>query len=201
MGKPAWFDASTYNWSPHMGHHYDPWSQEAQSKVGQQWYRDPKWGGHVIWNPDYGFQDLRSVQDFYIGWDQSKPWKQAFKKAGFQQQHSDVGDWSQYYNDPEHRVVSHQEKMQNQYGNAWGQPWSQPYGQYGQYGGNYDFAPPGEYSPPVPDATPPDTTSRNVTSGMQKRSNTAQAGYAPGSGVNPWAEEAKYYKGTKGFGI
>lgn len=152
MARPDWFNAATKNWVPQMGHDYAPWTQEAQSKIGQQWYRSPSWGGHVIYNPQYGFQDLRKVQDFYLGWDQAGTpnFSKAFSQAGFQKQLSNVGDWTQYYNDPEHAHITHQQKLA-MYSNApptgqyqWGsqQPQATPtYGTQSASSGNGMYSP------------------------------------------------------------
>jgi len=124
--RPAWFNPGTYNWSPEMGHDIADWSPEAQSNVQQQWWRDPKWGGHIIWNPQYGFQNLGSVQDFYKGWDPSATpnFSRAFREAGFSKQLSDAGNWREFY--PDRPVVQNQPKNpwgQNPYGQTqWGQP-------------------------------------------------------------------------------
>lgn len=151
MARPDWFNAATKNWVPQMGHDYDPWTQQAQSNVGQQWYRSPSWGGHVIWNPQFGFQDLRQVQDFYIGWnpEETPNFAKAFQNAGFNKQLSNVGDWTQFYGDPEHAHVSHQQKLamyggQNQSASNWGQSQQStpdpPYGSTTQTGRGF-YAP------------------------------------------------------------
>ena len=123
MGRPGWFNPGTYNWTPHMGHDIGDWSQGNQANVQQQWWRDPSWGGHIIWNPQYGFQNLGSVQDFYKGWDPSASpnFSKAFKQAGFTKQQSDVGNWREFY--PDRPVVQNQPRGQ-QYGQQyqWGQP-------------------------------------------------------------------------------
>ena len=122
--RPAWFNPGTYNWTPSMGHDIGDWSPETQSNVQQQWWRDPSCGGHIIWNPQYGFQNLGSVQDFYKSWDPNTTpnWSKAFRQAGFQKQQSDVGNWSQFY--PDRPVVQNQPygqpPAQQQY--QWGQP-------------------------------------------------------------------------------
>ena len=132
MGRPGWFNPGTYNWTPHMGHDIGDWSQGNQANVQQQWWRDPSWGGHIIWNPQYGFQNLGSVQDFYKGWDPSATpnFAKAFSQAGFTKQQSDVGNWTQFY--PDRPVVQNQPKSQ-QYGQPppsgqyqWGQPQTAP---------------------------------------------------------------------------
>ena len=128
MGKPAWFNPGTYLWTPYMGHDFGGWSPAMQANVQQQWWRDPGWGGHVIWNPNWGFQDLESVQNFYKNWDPTATPKfhQAFKAAGFTKQLSDAGNWSQFYGD--RPVVQNQPKygqsfQQGQF--TWGQPQTQ----------------------------------------------------------------------------
>ena len=121
--RPGWFSPGTYNWTPEMGHDIGDWSPETQANVQQQWWRDPKWGGHIIWNPQYGFQNLGSVQDFYKGWDPSATpnFSKAFRQAGFTKQQSDVGNWREFY--PDRPVVQNQrygQAPQGQY--QWGQP-------------------------------------------------------------------------------
>jgi hypothetical protein len=124
MGRPAWFNPGTYNWTPSMGHDIGDWSPQTQANVQQQWWRDPSWGGHIIWNPQYGFQNLGSVQDFYKSWDPSTTpnFSKAFRQAGFTKQLSDAGNWSQFY--PDRPVVQNQQygqqPAQGQY--QWGQP-------------------------------------------------------------------------------
>ena len=124
MGKPAWFDSSVYNWTPSMGHDIGDWAPETQANVQQQWWRSPRWGGHLIWNPNWGFQDLSQVQNFYRNWDAGTTPKfhQAFKAAGFQKQLSDAGNWSQYYGD--RPVVGNQQAQAAP--PTWGQPPAAP---------------------------------------------------------------------------
>ena len=140
MGRPGWFNPGTYNWTPSMGHDIADWSPDAQANVQQQWWRDPKWGGHLIWNPQYGFQDLSQVQDFYKGWDPSTTpnFAKAFSQAGFSKQQSDVGNWTQFY--PDRPVVQNQ-------------PQGQQYGQQYQQGQPPPVQP--SYGDPAPEATAP----------------------------------------------
>lgn len=37
----------------------------AAANVGQDWYRQPGWGGHIIWNQDLGFQDFPTMAKLY----------------------------------------------------------------------------------------------------------------------------------------
>ena len=39
----------------------------AGANVGQEWLRDPSWGGHVIWNKDLGWQDFPTMAEHYAG--------------------------------------------------------------------------------------------------------------------------------------
>ena len=39
--------------------------QVAPGTVQQDWFRDPSWGGHVVWNPQYGYQDYGDIEGRY----------------------------------------------------------------------------------------------------------------------------------------
>lgn len=65
---------TTDPWSPVGGYGVRPVDWEhakkfpgAGANVGQEWYRQPGWGGHVIWNPSLGFQDFPSMAKLYEG--------------------------------------------------------------------------------------------------------------------------------------
>jgi hypothetical protein len=115
-----------------MGHDIGDWSPEAQARVQQKWWRDPSWGGHIIWNPQFGFQNLGSVQDFYKNWDPTTTpnWSKAFSQAGFTKQLSDAGNWREFY--PDRPVVQNQPRGQqfNPWANfgqfQWGQQQQAP---------------------------------------------------------------------------
>ena len=66
----------------------------------QQWYRDPSWGGHIGWQPEYGFQDWTDVgnQVYHTGgWEQDySTFQQNMQAAGFTPQ---MGTWEQYFPD------------------------------------------------------------------------------------------------------
>jgi hypothetical protein len=57
--RPSWMPGGAYsvNQWPELG--LDP------SWVNQTWLRSPQWGGHVIWNPTYGWQDYPTVANMY----------------------------------------------------------------------------------------------------------------------------------------
>jgi len=57
-------------WRPGGGTGDVDWSHSikwpgAGSNVQQNWKRDPSWGGHVIWNPYWGFQDFPTIAQMY----------------------------------------------------------------------------------------------------------------------------------------
>ena len=55
---------------PGMGQGTSKWPEwESQYGVNpsEDWYRNPQWGGHVIWNQDYGYQDYPTVGNLYQG--------------------------------------------------------------------------------------------------------------------------------------
>ena len=64
----------------------------------QQWYRDPSWGGHIGWQPEYGFQDWTDVgnQVYHTGgWEQDyATFQQNMNAAGFTPQ---MGNWQDYF--------------------------------------------------------------------------------------------------------
>ena len=66
----------------------------------QQWYRDPSWGGHIGWQPEYGFQDWTDVgnQVYHTGgWEQDyATFQQNMNAAGFTPQ---MGNWQDYFPD------------------------------------------------------------------------------------------------------
>ena len=97
---------------------------ESGANVQQNWRRDPSWGGHVIWNPYWGFQDFPTIAQQYseaggpvtreqmMGWDlQQQPgpdWSQYFpdrQVGGGGGAGGGAGggsfDWSQFFNQPQ----------------------------------------------------------------------------------------------------
>jgi len=133
MGVPG-AGAGTYEWTG-WGHAGNPVNLQ---NVGQQWYRNPAWGGHVVWNPKYGYQDYVTIEKMYANAQSpmgAQQFDQAMSSLGLTPNLE--GTWGTYFgNDPAHRRVSHQEKMMHQYGvpyNPYGagaQQMNQP-----QYGG------------------------------------------------------------------
>jgi hypothetical protein len=101
--RPSWFNPSTYLWSDwgHTGADVNPMN------VQQQWFRDPGWGGHVVYNPDVGFQDYGGVEQFYSRAQAPVTQEQLLKQ--FTPQLSEAGNWRQYF--PDRPVVSHQDKQ------------------------------------------------------------------------------------------
>ena len=120
--------AGTNEWTA-WGHSGNPVDQR---NVGQSWYRNPSWGGHVVYNPQYGYQDYPTIEKMYSQAQSpmdDQAFGQAFEGAGMQKHLG--GTWGTHYgNDPKHRIVSHQEKMMNQYGTPYN-----PYGAAAQQGG------------------------------------------------------------------
>jgi len=120
--------AGTREWTD-WGHSGNPVDLR---NVGQSWYRNPSWGGHVVWNPQYGYQDYPTIEKMYSQAQSpmdNQAFQQAFQGAGMQKHLG--GTWGTHYgNDPQHRVVPHQEKMMNQYGVPYN-----PYGAAAQQGG------------------------------------------------------------------
>ena len=66
--------------------------------VPDDWQRNTQWGGHVIWNPQYGWQDAGTVAGMY---------NQGGGLSGLTSQMG--GDWRQYYGD--RNVWTHDEKQ------------------------------------------------------------------------------------------
>ena len=83
-------DTPVVDWS-----HSQNWPGAGEN-VQQNWRRDPSWGGHVVWNPYWGFQDFPTIAQLYheaggpvtreqmMGWDLTQ-------QPG--------PDWAQYYGD------------------------------------------------------------------------------------------------------
>jgi len=47
---------------------WSDWGQTVNpANIQQDWFRDPSWGGHIIWNPQYGYQDYPTIQEQYAG--------------------------------------------------------------------------------------------------------------------------------------
>ena len=79
---------------------------------GQEWLRNPGWGGHIMWNPTYGYQDYRPVAEMYGG----KPMSdEDFAALGLTPQME--SGWEQYY--PE-RVGDYATRGGGQPGGAYG---------------------------------------------------------------------------------
>ena len=77
---PNWMPQGTYNW----------WGRNPDPNFGspeQPWYRHPSWGDDAVYNPYYGYQNVRDVADLYGG-------NQDFWDWGLPQQTDK--DWSQY---------------------------------------------------------------------------------------------------------
>ena len=127
--------AGTYQWTD--------WSPESQANLGtDQWYRNPSWGGHVVWNPNQGWQDWATVENAYAGGTQ----------GSLTAQQGD--DWRQYFAD--RPVMQEQEGWYNDPVKGWtqgvdprtqqgicGQAGIQPVGQT-QYINQGGQAPPGQ---------------------------------------------------------
>ncbi len=58
----------------------------------QEWLRDHRWGGHIMWNPTYGFQDYRTVAKLYDGKEMSD---EDFANLDLTAQHGP--EWEQYF--------------------------------------------------------------------------------------------------------
>ena len=126
MNQVPGYGQGTYQWTD--------WSQGAQQNLGQdQWYRNPSWGGHVVWNPNAGWQDYGTVEHGYESGQTN--WT---PQMG--------GDWQQYF--PDRPVVQDQPGYgQSPLPSNWGdmisqwQQWfqgnrQQPDYQYGQQNSN-----------------------------------------------------------------
>lgn len=121
---------------PMGAHQWTQWGHGGSpvnlANVGQDWYRNPGWGAHVVWNPQYGYQDYLGIEDIYSqaqGPMNNQAFQQAFSQAGYKPQTE--GGWGTHYgNDPAHPLLSHQDKMMNQYGVPYN-----PYGAGAQQGG------------------------------------------------------------------
>ena len=85
---PNWMPQGTYNW---WGRNPDPGFGNPE----EPWYRSPQWGDDAVFNPYYGYQNVRDVTDLYGGnqdfWDWNLPqqtnqdWSQyGFERAGTQ---------------------------------------------------------------------------------------------------------------------
>lgn len=68
----------------------------AAANVQQEWLRDPRWGGHVIWNPDLGFQDFPSMAKLYA--EAGGPVSQE-QMMGWGLTPQMGSDWTEYYGD------------------------------------------------------------------------------------------------------
>ena len=77
---PSWMPQGTYNW---WGRNPDPGFGNPE----QPWYRSPQWGDNAVYNPYYGYQDVKSIADLYGS-------GQDFWQWGLPQQTEQ--DWSQY---------------------------------------------------------------------------------------------------------
>ena len=72
--KPDWYSGNTNLWTD-WGHAGNP---VEYGNVKQDWYRQPSWGGHVVHNPYYGFQDYTEIEKRYseaegpVSWDDFK---------------------------------------------------------------------------------------------------------------------------------
>lgn len=77
---PNWMGRGTYNW----------WQRNPDPGFGnpeQPWYRHPSWGDDAVYNPYYGYQNVRDITDLYGS-------GQDFWDWGLTQQLDP--DWSQY---------------------------------------------------------------------------------------------------------
>jgi len=77
---PSWMPQGTYNW---WGRNPDPGFGNPE----QPWYRSPQWGDDAVFNPYYGYQNVRDIADLYGS-------GQDFWQWGLPQQTEQ--DWSQY---------------------------------------------------------------------------------------------------------
>ena len=77
---PNWMPQGTYNW---WGRNPDPGFGNPE----QPWYRHPSWGDEAVYNPYYGYQNVRDIADLYGSGKDFWQW-------GLPQQTGQ--DWSQY---------------------------------------------------------------------------------------------------------
>jgi len=114
MNQVPGFSEGTYQWQD--------WQQDYGVSPEQDWYRNPNWGDHVIWNPQAGYQDYTNVGDLYSGGGD-------FGSLNPQMD----GNWQQYF--PNRQVSTHAQKQgqgQQQLPGNWGDmvnQWSQWLGQ------------------------------------------------------------------------
>lgn len=81
--RPDWFRDKTQSWTG--------WEKDyGGTPTGDQWFRDPSWGGHAIYNPEYGFQNYTDIGDFY----QQQGWGADLSGAGLTPQMG--SDWASY---------------------------------------------------------------------------------------------------------
>jgi len=103
--RPDWMPGNTYNW----------WLRNPDPGFGtpeQPWYRHPSWGDDAVYNPYYGYQNVRDIANLYASgqdfWDWglpqqtgqdweaygfSRPGSQGLDKDYLQDPYGSPGDW------------------------------------------------------------------------------------------------------------